>query len=104
MCVKLRLESYLVRVYMTVPSFLIHSELNLSHGGNGILGEVGVEKESTQRRLLDWEPGALGVGAPQGGSEDGAGADSTKERVLCSAEEGVSTNKTAGPELEKAAP
>ena len=30
-CVKLRLESYLVRVYMTVPSFLIHSELNLSH-------------------------------------------------------------------------
>ena len=45
-----------------------------------------------------------GWGAPQGGSEDGAGADSTKERVLCSAEEGVSTNKTAGPELEKAAP
>ena len=66
MCVKLRLESYLVRVYMTVPSFLIHSELNLSHGGNGILEEVGVEKESTQRRLLDWEPGALGVGSPSG--------------------------------------
>lgn len=31
LCVKLRLESYLVRVYMTVPSSLIHSELNLSH-------------------------------------------------------------------------
>jgi len=73
--------------------------------GNGILGEVGVEKELTQRRLLDWEPGALGVGrAPQGGSEDGACADLTKERVLCSAEEGVSMNKTADPALEKAVP
>lgn len=30
-----------------------------------MLGEVGVEKESTQRRLLDWEPGALmGGGNP----------------------------------------
>lgn len=62
-----------------------------------------MEKELTQRRLLDWEPGALGVGGgPEGGSEDGACADSTKERVLCSAEEGVSTNKTTGPALEKA--
>ena len=42
--------------------------------------------------------------APQGGSEDGACADLTKERVLCSAEEGVSMNKTADPALEKAVP
>lgn len=66
---------------------------------------MGVEKESTQRRLLDWEPGALGElqhkeGGPYGGSQDGACADLTKEHVFIimstpfASEKGVSTNKT----------
>lgn len=66
---------------------------------------MGVEKESAQRRLLDWEPEALGElqrkeGGPSGGSQDGACADLTKEHVFIvtsapfSSEKGVSTNKT----------
>lgn len=65
-----------------------------------------MEKESTQRRLLDWEPGALGElqpkeGSPSGGSEDTACTDSTKGCVSIVApapftsDKSVSTNKTS---------
>lgn len=42
--------------------------------------------------------------APLGGPKDGACADLTKEGMLCSAEEGVSTNKTLDHVLEIAVP
>lgn len=66
---------------------------------------MGGEKESAQRRLLDWEPGAPGEpqhkeGGPSRGSRDGARAHLTKEQVFIvmsapfASEKGVSTNKT----------
>lgn len=66
---------------------------------------MGGEKELAQRRLLDWEPGALGEpqhkeGGPSRGSRDGARAHLTKEQVFIvmsapfASEKGVSTNKT----------
>lgn len=65
-----------------------------------------MEKEPTQRRLLDWEPGARGElqqreDGPSGGSKDGARADVTRGHVFRRADvpfisgKGVSTNKTS---------
>lgn len=74
--------------------------------GKAYLGGVEVVKEPTQRRLPDWEPGALGElqqreDRPSGGSKDGVPSDLTKGRVFIRAdapfiaEKGVSTNKTS---------
>lgn len=63
-----------------------------------------MEKEPTQRRLLDWEPGARGElqqreDGPSGGSKDRARADVTKGHVFRRADvpfisgKGVSTTR-----------
>lgn len=68
--------------------------------GKASLKRLGEE----QRRLLEWEPGALGEpqhaqGSPSRGSQDGACADLTKELVFIvvsaslASEKGMSTNK-----------
>lgn len=102
-CVKPVFESYLICVYMNVLSFPHSFRAKfIPLEGKAYL----VEKEPTQRRLLDWEPGALGElqkreDSSSAGSENGAGAGLTKGHVFRGAdvpfisEKGVSTNKTS---------